>query len=88
VEFPDPENRRFKLVRVEGGHFVPIVDREVLRQQIGGHKVYFGPGDAGCECRLADERAQGRNGLHADHRLYRIAREIANPEGPVRTMRI
>ncbi|MGB3720454.1 MAG: hypothetical protein DIU63_00685 [Proteobacteria bacterium] len=41
VEFPDPENRRFKLVRVEGGHFVPIVDREVLRQQIGGHKVYF-----------------------------------------------
>lgn len=41
VEFPDPENRRFALARELGGHFVPIIDREVLRQQMGGHKVYF-----------------------------------------------
>lgn len=41
VEFPDPEDRRFALVRELGGHFVPIIDREILRHQIGGHKVYF-----------------------------------------------
>lgn len=41
VEFPDPDDSRFALVRELGGHYVPIIDREILRQHIGGHKVYF-----------------------------------------------
>ena len=41
VQFPDPGDARFKLVRELGGYFVPIVDREILRQVIDGQKVYF-----------------------------------------------
>ncbi len=41
VQFPDPEDRTFRLVRELGGHFVPIIDREILRQQIAGQKTYF-----------------------------------------------
>jgi hypothetical protein len=42
VQFPDPDNERFKLVRELGGHFVPVIDRAILSQQIGGRNVYFG----------------------------------------------
>jgi hypothetical protein len=41
VQFPDPEDPAFKLVREMGGHFIPLIDREVLRRQINGEKVYF-----------------------------------------------
>lgn len=41
VEFPDPESKRFELVRKLGGHFVPVIDRNILRQEIGGTKIYF-----------------------------------------------
>lgn len=41
VDFPDPDAPRFALVRELGGHYVPIIDREILRQQIGGQKIYF-----------------------------------------------
>lgn len=41
VEFPDPESKRFELVRELGGHFVPVVDRTILRQEIGGTKIYY-----------------------------------------------
>ena len=41
VEFPDPDDPRFGLVRELGGHYVPIIDREILRHHIGGEKVYF-----------------------------------------------
>ncbi len=41
VQFPDPDNARFGLVRELGGHFVPIIDRAILRPQIGNDKVYF-----------------------------------------------
>jgi hypothetical protein len=41
VEFPDPESNRFELVRKMGGHLVPVIDRTVLRQEIGGTKIYF-----------------------------------------------
>lgn len=41
VEFPDPGDPRFKLVQELGGYFVPIIDREILRQAIDGQKVYF-----------------------------------------------
>lgn len=41
VEFPDPESKRFELVRKLGGHFVPVIDRTILRQEIGGTKIYY-----------------------------------------------
>lgn len=41
VQFPDPEDPAFKLVREMGGHFIPLIDREVLRRQINGDKIYF-----------------------------------------------
>jgi len=41
VQFPDPDNARFKLVGEQGGHFVPVIDRAILRPQVGGEKVYF-----------------------------------------------
>lgn len=41
VQFPDPENARFKLVNEQGGHFVPVIDRAILRPQVGDQKIYF-----------------------------------------------
>lgn len=41
VQFPDPDNARFKLVADQGGHFVPVIDRTILRPQIGNEKIYF-----------------------------------------------
>ena len=41
VQFPDPGNPRFKLVQDLGGHIVPVLDRNILRQQVGEQKVYF-----------------------------------------------
>ncbi len=40
VQFPDPDNERFKLVRDLGGHFVPIIDRSILAKTISGQIVY------------------------------------------------
>mgnify|MGYP001231125570 CR=1 FL=1 len=41
VQFADPDNERFALVRKLGGHLVPVIDRTILRQEVGGKKVYF-----------------------------------------------
>ncbi len=41
VQFPDPENARFKEIQEQGGHIVPVIDRAILRQQVDGQKVYF-----------------------------------------------
>lgn len=41
VQFPDPENARFKLIDKLEGHAIPVIDRNILRQQIGGEKVYY-----------------------------------------------
>jgi hypothetical protein len=41
VQFADPANERFELVRKLGGHLVPVIDRSILRQEIGGKKIYF-----------------------------------------------
>ena len=40
VQFPDPDNERFKLVRDLGGHFVPVIDRSILAKTINGQSVY------------------------------------------------
>ncbi|MDX2265557.1 MAG: hypothetical protein NW215_11375 [Hyphomicrobiales bacterium] len=41
VQFPDPENPRFKLIDDKAGQFIPVIDRAVLRQEINGQKVYY-----------------------------------------------
>lgn len=40
VQYPDPDNERFKLVRDLNGHFVPVLDRVILDQVVGGRHVY------------------------------------------------
>ena len=41
VQFPDPNNDRFKLIAKNKGLFIPVIDRNILRQQIDGQKIYF-----------------------------------------------
>lgn len=41
VQFADPDNARFALVRELGGHIVPILDRTILRKEVDGKKIYF-----------------------------------------------
>ncbi|MBU2581407.1 MAG: hypothetical protein KJ622_06790 [Alphaproteobacteria bacterium] len=41
VQFPDPDNPRFKLIREKGGHIIPVIDRTILSQRIDGLHVYF-----------------------------------------------
>jgi hypothetical protein len=41
VQFPDPDNARFKKIQDGGGHIVAVLDRAILRQQLDGQKVYF-----------------------------------------------
>ncbi len=41
VQFADPDSERFAMVGKLGGHVVPVIDRAILRQEVGGKKVYF-----------------------------------------------
>lgn len=41
VQFPDPKNARFKSIQEQQGNIVPVIDRNILRQEIGGQKVYY-----------------------------------------------
>ena len=41
VQVPDPKTAVFKTVNDGGGQMIPVLDRTILRQQIGGQKVYF-----------------------------------------------
>ena len=41
VQFPDPNNARFKRIKELKGRVIPVIDRNILRQQIGGEKIYF-----------------------------------------------
>lgn len=41
VQFPDPDSDRFKMINKAGGFFVPVIDRNILRQQVGDQKIYF-----------------------------------------------
>ena len=41
VQFPDPDNPRFQLVNRLGGHFIPVIDRNILSASIDGRSVYF-----------------------------------------------
>jgi len=41
VQFPDPENTRFKMINKAEGAFVPVIDRNILRQQINDEKIYY-----------------------------------------------
>ncbi len=41
VQFADPDNPRFQLVNRLGGHFIPVIDRNILSARIDGKAVYF-----------------------------------------------
>ncbi len=41
VQFPDPNNSRFKLIDEKAGQFIPVIDRSILAQKIDGQKVYY-----------------------------------------------
>jgi hypothetical protein len=41
VQFPDPNNERFRAIRRMGGHLVPVIDGVLLSQRIDGEPVYF-----------------------------------------------
>lgn len=41
VQFPDPDNPRFKLAREKDGHIIPVLDRKILDQKVDGVPVYF-----------------------------------------------
>ncbi|MDX2257538.1 MAG: hypothetical protein NW205_01345 [Hyphomicrobiaceae bacterium] len=40
VQFPDPDNARFKLIAEKGGHIIPVLDRNILSQRHAGHVIY------------------------------------------------
>ncbi len=41
VQFPDASNERFQAIKRLGGHLVPVIDRDILRQEVAGRQVYF-----------------------------------------------
>lgn len=41
VQFPDPKNTRFKTIHEQSGNIIPVIDRNILRQQIGEEKIYY-----------------------------------------------
>ncbi len=41
VQFPDPNNARFRLIDEKEGQFIPVIDRSILRQEISGQKIYY-----------------------------------------------
>ena len=41
VQFPDPDSAPFHSITEQGGHVVPVIDRTILRQEVGGRKIYF-----------------------------------------------
>ncbi|MEM1306177.1 MAG: hypothetical protein AAGG99_01510 [Pseudomonadota bacterium] len=41
VQFPDPNNTRFRLIQELGGHIVPVIDRAILNQEVDGQRVYY-----------------------------------------------
>ncbi len=41
VQYPDPANTRFKQIESRGGRIIPVLDRNILRQQVNGEKIYF-----------------------------------------------
>lgn len=40
VQFPDPSNPRFRKIRRQSGHLVPVVDSVILRQKVDGQTIY------------------------------------------------
>lgn len=41
VQFPDANDQRFKNIVEKNGQFIPVIDRNILRQDINGEKIYF-----------------------------------------------
>ena len=41
VQFPDPDNEHFKLIKKLGGHIVPVIDRRILARKLGNKNIYY-----------------------------------------------
>lgn len=41
VQFPDPDNTLFKKLKKLKARIIPVIDRNILRQEIAGEKVYY-----------------------------------------------
>ncbi len=41
VQLPDPDNARFKKISELNGRIIPVIDRNILRQEIAGEKIYY-----------------------------------------------
>lgn len=41
VQVPDPSTTIFATINDGDGQMIPVIDRAILRQQIGGQKIYF-----------------------------------------------
>lgn len=41
VQFPDPQNERFRMIRRLGGHIIPVLDERMLSQKVNGLRVYY-----------------------------------------------
>lgn len=55
VQFADPENPRFQLVNRLGGHFIPVIDRNILSARIDGEAVYFAEETAVTDARWTEK---------------------------------
>ncbi|MFV0367472.1 MAG: hypothetical protein ACK5KM_03340 [Hyphomicrobiaceae bacterium] len=80
IQFPDPDNPRFQLVNRLGGHFIPVIDRNILSASIEGRSIYFAK-----ETEVMDARwtKQGKQVITACTPLVIFtgaARHITNPE--------
>ena len=87
VQFADPDNERFELVRKLGGHLVPVIDRTILRQEVARQEDLLRAGDAGRERAVDQVGPQARHRLHAARAVHRRSRPRAGragQEGPRR----
>lgn len=41
VQFADPKNARFQRIVKGDGQFIPVLSREILRQEVDGEKIYY-----------------------------------------------
>lgn len=55
VQFPDPENQRFQLINRLGGHFIPVIDRNILSARIDDKAIYFAQETAVTDARWTAE---------------------------------
>ena len=71
VQFPDPKNARFKLIKRMGGQLVPVIDRKILRQEVGGKKIYTAQETAVDNASWGSRRVKSHDRMHTNRGLHR-----------------